>query len=274
MKHPIFLSADEVDDLEFEIISQDLRLYLTRLIERDEEFRRFGMINKNVVVNRSRSLAGLSVYVLEGDEYEPCEYAWHNGEFELALRRNSTSQFVELLCEIMQRGWLEEKQVNDALDRENSSLRIYLNSGDVSVQVLSIEDVIDDSPDEDEHPNIRLLVDRMQTALKDNDHSAVLHSSASIFETLAKDIIGAPAIQNQTLGGFFSMYQNRTNLPPEIQQKIIDTYNSRNSEPLAGHGSTSAPSFNEEEAITLCELTKAFVKIEYSIERIASASQS
>ncbi|MCK0746823.1 hypothetical protein [Chromohalobacter nigrandesensis] len=269
MKHPIFLSSSDIINLEYEVVSQDLRVYLTRLIDRNDEFRRFGMINRNAIINRSRSLAGLPVYVLEGDEYEPCEYAWHNGEFELALRRNDTAHFAELLCEIVDRGWLSEDEVNAAFIRENSSLRIDESSGEVVVRVLSLEDIVDDSPDEDEHLNIRVLVDRMQSSLNSGDYSSVLHSSASVFETLAKDIIGAPTIQDKSLGGFLEMYKKRTNLPPDMQEKIIEVYNSRNSLPLAGHGSTSSPSFSEEEAIILCELTKAFVKIEYGIERTA-----
>ena len=270
MKYSIYLSDSKLEELEFEIVSQELRVYLTRLIERDENFRSFEMINKNFIINRSRTLLGKSIYVLDSEDHEPAEYAWHAAEFELALRRGNTIQFIELLCEILERNWIGVSEVNNALKKEKLSFRVALNNFSASVKVLSLAKVIEDTPDEDEHPNIRVLVERMQSALEAKDFSSVLHSSASIFETLAKDIIGTQTIQDQTLGSFFSQYQNRTNLSSEIQQKIIDTYKARNTEPLAGHGSTSDVSLSESDAITLSELTKAFVKIEYSIERVAN----
>ena len=146
MKHPIYLSTKEVSDLEFEIVPQDLRVYLTRLIERDDAFREFGIVNQNFVVNRSRTLAGLPVYVLDGEEYEPSEYAWHNGEFELALRQSSTVQFIELLCEIVERGWLPLAEVNEALSKENTSFRLHFNQQVVRVEVLTLEHVINYNP--------------------------------------------------------------------------------------------------------------------------------
>ena len=94
----------------------------------------------------------------------------------------------------------------------------------------------------------------------------MLHSSATIFETLAKDIVGSPSVQNQTLGAFFSRYQKDSQLPQNLQDKVIATYKARNVTPLAGHGSLQVPSITEAEAVTLCELTKAFVRIEYTLQ--------
>jgi hypothetical protein len=105
----------------------------------------------------------------------------------------------------------------------------------------------------------------MASSLENSDFAAVLHSSASIFETLAKDVVGIPSVQDQTLAGFFERYKKDSQLPAELQEKILNTYKSRNSTPLAGHGSTQAPSISKEEAVTLCELTKAFVRIEYRL---------
>ena len=197
MKHTVFLSPKDVLDLEYEIVSQEVRVYYTRLIEKCENFNQFEIINKNTVVNRSRSLAGLSVYVLEGEDYESSEYAWHNGEFELALRRNGTPQFLELLCELIEREWLTLPQVNEALEKEASGFRLAREQNDIVVNVLNIKE-LEEEPDQDEHPNIRLLVNRMESALSNKDYSLVLHSSASIFETLAKDILGISSIPKRT----------------------------------------------------------------------------
>jgi GTPase SAR1 family protein len=117
------------------------------------------------------------------------------------------------------------------------------------------------------HPNIRILVDRMNDALRREDYPGVLHSSASIFETLAKDIVGISAVQNQTLKGFFDRYRKDSTLSENILDYILTVYESRNTTPLAGHGSTQTPTVSREAAITLTEMTKAFVRIEYMLHK-------
>jgi hypothetical protein len=120
------------------------------------------------------------------------------------------------------------------------------------------------------HANIEILLDRMDDALKRTDYSGVLHSSASIFETLAKEVVGVPSVQNQTLKSFFQKYRKNSLLPDAVLDFILATYDSRNVTPLAGHGSTATPSITSDAAITLAEMTKAFVKIEYRLRATKS----
>jgi SpoVK/Ycf46/Vps4 family AAA+-type ATPase len=120
------------------------------------------------------------------------------------------------------------------------------------------------------HPNIKTLLNRMDDALKRDDHSGVLHSSASIFETLAKEVVGVSSVQDQTLKSFFQRYRKDSRLPDTVLDYIIEIYDSRNRTPLAGHGSTIKPSISRDVAITLAEMTKAFVRIEY----LAHANES
>jgi hypothetical protein len=115
------------------------------------------------------------------------------------------------------------------------------------------------------HLNIQILIGRMEDALRRDDYPGVLHASASIFETLAKDVIGLPSIQDQTLKSFFERYRKDSTLPDEILNYILDIYESRNTTPLAGHGSTRTPTMSREAAISLSEMTKAFVRIEYML---------
>lgn len=115
------------------------------------------------------------------------------------------------------------------------------------------------------HPNIKKLFERMDNALDRDDYSAVLHASANIFETLAKDIVGIPSIQDQTLKSFFEKYRKDSILPQEILDYILAIYESRSTTPLAGHGSTRTPNISREVAVSLCEMTKAFVRIEYRL---------
>ena len=64
-------------------------------------------------------------------------------------------------------------------------------------------------------------MNRMDSDLSRGDYAGVLHCSASIFETMAKDIVGIPTVQNQTLKSFFDRYRKDSALPQEILDYII-----------------------------------------------------
>jgi hypothetical protein len=119
------------------------------------------------------------------------------------------------------------------------------------------------------HANITTLVERMESDLDRDDYAGVLHCSASIFETMAKDIVGIPAVQNQTLKSFFDRYRKDSALPQEILDYILAIYESRSKMPLAGHGSTQTPSINKQDATAVAEITKAFVRIEYKLQSVS-----
>jgi hypothetical protein len=112
------------------------------------------------------------------------------------------------------------------------------------------------------HQNIQVLLDRMDDTLRRNDYSGVLHASVSIFETMAKDVVGLPTVENKTLKSFFDRYRKDSSLPNEILDYILSIYDLRSITPLASHGSTKTPTINRESAIALSEMTRAFVRIE------------
>jgi hypothetical protein len=117
------------------------------------------------------------------------------------------------------------------------------------------------------HANITVLLERMESNLGRDDYAGVLHCSASIFETMAKDIVGIPTVQNQTLKSFFDRYRKDSALPQDILDYIFSIYEKRSIMPLAGHGSIQTPTISKQEATTIAELTKAFVRIEYKLQR-------
>ena len=118
------------------------------------------------------------------------------------------------------------------------------------------------------HPNISVLLNRMDDAITRDDFPGVLHASASVFETMAKDIVGIPSVQGQTLKGFFDRYRKDSRLPKDILDYVLNVYDLRNTTPLAGHGSAQTPPpINRQDAISLAEITKAFVRIEYSMRQ-------
>lgn len=160
---------------------------------------------------------------------------------------------------------MEEQHIPTFIDNTRGALEQYLRyltPLEAKPFLSLLESCQDEDKTADEHPNVSLLLKRMTTALEDDDPSGVLHASASIFETIAKDIVGIDSIQEKPLGAFFERYRIESMLPEEILNYIESIYKRRNTEPLAGHGSTRQPEITKEEAIILVEITKALIKCE------------
>ena len=122
-----------------------------------------------------------------GDYYD-ADYAWHNGELELIMRRPSTVELVEILADYIEMEMLDLDLVNDILSQDKCSFRFDNVHDEVAVDIDSISEIPEEALTSD-HPNIRKLVERMDAAVEREDPTAVLHTSASIFETLAKDVL-------------------------------------------------------------------------------------
>ena len=141
----------------------------------------------------------------------------------------------------------------------NDTLRIF------SVKPTTTPNPVNVSSHPKQHHNIDILMLRMEDALRRKDYAGVLHTSASIFETLAKDIVGIPTVENQTLKSFFERYCKDSQLPQVVLDYILKIYNERSQMPLAGHGSLREPTISEQEAILLRHITPAFVNSEYEL---------
>jgi hypothetical protein len=265
------LSKSEQRKLETEVISNAARLKLTRLMRRavESDDANVGLMNRNQFVNIGRTVLGLPIYRLEPDDgglYLSEEFGWHMAELELVMRRPSTAQLVETLGDMIQMEMLRLDAVNEILADDNASVRFRSHGfhDNVSVEILT-ESEMDEEIDQDEHPNIRLLTSRMEAAFDAKDYAAVLHTSATIFETLAKLVFSNPAVEGQTLGGIFDGYRKRSGLPDAVLDFVLETYQRRNAEPLAGHGATRAPAITAKEAVILIEMTKMSVRLERRI---------
>lgn len=272
MKFPKYIRKEQIKQLEYEVLSRDFLIYLTRkLLEYSEntEYPEDIIARKNRIINLSSTIAGDKIYLLESDDmgvYQQSEYDWHDSKFLLIFRRLNTIEFIEFACELLRSGYFNIEFLNEALKSEGASFRFQNEKGNYKIEVFNIEQ-IEEADVSEEHPNIRLLVSRMETSLEKEDYSGVLHSSASIFETMAKDIVGLPTIQDQTLKSFFSRYKLDSKLPESILDFILETYDKRNVTPLAGHGSLEEPPINKEQAIVLSEMTKTIVRIEGRLKR-------
>lgn len=272
MKFGIYINESQAEQLEYEVLSEEFYIYLTRLAikwsekpETSEE----RLHRKNTLVNLSRTIRGKSIYALESDDwgmYQPAEYVWHDGHLMLIFRTLTTIQFIEFVSDLISKSIFRLDDINNALEREGATFRFKIQKSKISIVVLGIEE-IEEKSKVNEHVNIRVLVGRMESAINREDYSGVLHASASIFETMAKDIIGTENIKDQTLKSFFDRFRKDSSLPKEILDYVLMVYDKRNTTPLAGHGSVDSPSISQKEAIILAELTKSFIRIEYQLKR-------
>jgi len=272
MKFPIYITEEQIKRCEFEILSKDLYIYLTRYLNNwCEEIDDLSVkiMRKNTLINLSRTISGGKIYTLNVNEWAEIfseEIAWHDSHFFLILRNLSTIEFIEYVGELINLEYLKIQFVNEALQKEVVSFRFAYSNNKIIVETLSTEE-IEKVNLNSEHINIQTLVNRMDNSFLNEDYSGVLHSSASIFETMAKEIVGIDTVQNNTLKQFFERYRKDSNLPEEILNYIIKIYEKRNIIPLAGHGSLIIPEITKQESIILIEMSKSIVRIEYRIQR-------
>jgi hypothetical protein len=275
------LTKSQTQQLELEVVPHDVRLKLTRLIRDvcsgpDVSIE---LVRMSKFVNIANNVMHRQIYELEPDDWgEDYPHAWHaviHSQFELVMRRPTTVELAEILGDYLQSEMLDVRKVNNLLKdgRCGFSFKSPEAFGRDKV-AISVNVVPTDSiPEPDlssDHQNIRVLAKRMDNALEQKDTSGVLHAAASIFETLAKDVVKNPSIQNKTLGGFFELYRNNSLLPSPILDYIKQVYDQRNTEPLAGHGSTTLPSITPAEAIVLVEMTKGIVRSERKLAEESS----
>ncbi len=266
-----------------EVVSDEARLRLTRLLRvwPDRRDLEVGIVFVNRIVNIARAPMGLPVYVLDsgGEEYyAPVEHAWHQGELELAMRRPSTAKLAEALVDLAAARLVDVDDVNEVLAQDGVSFSLVEDEGtfgDIVVSLRVTSDTeIEAAAVDDAHPNIRHLINRMETLITQDDWPGVLHTSAMVFETLAKVVVNLASVENQTLASFFDRYRKDSKLPSPLLDYILEIYKRRNVEPLAGHGQTAAPTVTKEEALLLAELTRVAVRLERSLSEQDTAKGS
>jgi hypothetical protein len=261
------LSRQQREKIELEVVSSEARLRLTRLLRKATEARDppVHLMRQNAVINIANAVLNRPMYILQTDgwgDYEASDYGWHRGELELILRRPDTAQLTEILADLIAEGWLDDSDVNAVLESDGCGVR-FDERGEHRVDIDLVDPV--EVPDEGaphDHVNIRRLFERMDRAAQDEDWSLVLHSSASIFETLAKTVIPSPNVQDKSLGSFFDLFRKHAQLAAPMLDLIQAIFNRRNVEPLSGHGSTKSPEVTREEALQVAHLTRAFVRLQ------------
>lgn len=175
-------------------------------------------------------------------------------------------EFIFTVTDLYNKEGSRSQAIKNYQEKVRESISVQ-NQETTTSNALSILDQLNIEPSDfsDQHQNIKILLGRMDRDLVAKDYSGVLHSSASIFETLAKETVKLPTIQNQSLGAFFDRFRKDANLPDEIADYILKIYKKRNAEPLAGHGSLDPSTIDKREAIILAEITKAIIRIQKAL---------
>lgn len=114
------------------------------------------------------------------------------------------------------------------------------------------------------HSNISVLWNRAKILWLHQDYAGVLHSCASLFETMAKQIIGDLNLNHKTLGKILKIYSKHSHLKSKELNHISEIYTKRNKEHLAGHGGLNKPNVSRKEAEEIMEATCTYVRAEYS----------
>lgn len=267
--------------LDLEVVPTRARLRLTRLLRASvkagssENAHQIEVIRINQIVNLANTVQGRPIYRLELSDwdYEPAEYAWHFAELELAMRRPDTAELFEILVDLVEQIGLPVDDINGILETEGVGAKLTHVDDGFSVRLVDLNDAPEAELAAGEHVNVRGLIERMDRALQDGDWSLVLHAGASVFESIAKDVVQNPAVQHRSLGSWFSAYRKASKLAAPLLDAAEAIFQRRNVEPLAGHGSIELAGVTEAEAIQIRELSIAIVRMERLLARVESAEQ-
>ncbi|MGR5334274.1 hypothetical protein ACPV5I_02530 [Vibrio gigantis] len=118
------------------------------------------------------------------------------------------------------------------------------------------------------HPNIVQLINRMDSCLDNQDATGTIHAAANILETMAKEVTENGNVADQSLGGFFSQFKNKSRLPVNLIESVLEIYKLRNTIHTAGHGGLDTPDLTMYDAIGIAAMTKAMLEIEYRSKSI------
>lgn len=269
------------EQLELEVVSNEARRQLTRLLRKaaraqGEDAHQIEVGRINNIVNLANTVLGRPIYTLElyDWDYHSAEYAWHYAQLELVLRRPDTPQLFEILVDLVDARWLTVDEVNAILEVDGVGARVIRRVDGAVIDILAVDDIPEPKATPDEHANVRKLIVRMDRAMESGDWSLVLHTAASAFETVAKQVVPNSNVQNRSLGSWFDLYRKHSKLTAPLLDAIWEIFQRRNIEPLAGHGSINDPSITEQEAMQVRELTVSLVRLERSLGNIELAAKA
>ncbi|ADP32493.1 hypothetical protein [Bacillus atrophaeus] len=243
------LSTKEKNELKYEIISHKTRLMFTRLIRGcPDTYTKSDLIKYNRFIDIANNAMGKPPYILVPDDatndYLDTEYAFHYGEIESIMMRPSTTQFVEILYDFLDQKMIKVDDVNQILKDTGTSFKFEESSnGNCNLIILSVEALDDET--KNDHPNIRMLIERLSILHEAEQYSNVLHTCSNIFETLSKVVMDDKGIDKKPFGKYIKDYKKKSNLHEPLLDYIEEVYINRNKEPGAGHGGRGESQFQK-----------------------------
>jgi len=206
---------------------------------------------------------------IDCEEYIPDGYQYrHNNHFEKSimsdLRQANLLNFVRFLSSSICSDLIGLKEINDLLEKHINIVKFFIDEENPLKDVLKIDITI--LPDQEvteltTYIEYTRLINRCLHAFENEDYSSVILNCASLFELFAKLIV-PNARKNSAFPKLYKKYLTYTSLPKEIIDCMNDIYVLRNQTPNAAHGSPDTSTITKEKAITIFELTKAFIRIE------------
>lgn len=209
------------------------------------------------------SICERQIYVLEPacfGNYSEQEYVWHEGEFQVCIRRLDSVQFIEFLAEIVESTDVTKDEANTLLSEAKSSVRFREDGGQVVVNVAPLAGNM--NVDKEANPNLRTLVDRMDRSVDSKDYAAALSNCALAIEVISKETMASSSVDDRSFGSYFEGYKKKNGLPGVVVDWMLEIYKKRTGEPLAGHGQRRSPIITGEEATLIVEMTKVFIRYE------------
>ena len=106
MKYPVFLNSEQISSLEYEVLTQEFYIRITRELlhwVESAEYDNGEISRKNTIINLARTISGGKIYRLVADSdgfFHPAEHFWHDSIFLLAVRELSAIEFIEFACEL------------------------------------------------------------------------------------------------------------------------------------------------------------------------------
>ena len=254
------LTKEQIKELEFEEIPKQAKTDLTRLVRQT--------INDNYFlglryVNMKETILGKRITEPVFDDYveslTESLTLYVISSIENIFNNLELYEIVELLFDYIQADLININSVNNIFKEYEVPVLFEQDwRNHLSIKTENLKDI---PILENEHPNVKKLISRMDSSFANDDYTGVLHASASVYETLVKDISGEPKFQKMSLGQILNDSQFSLNIPEQIIDYIREIFKKRNTVPTAGHGGTSIPTITKEEAIVIREFTKTIVRV-------------
>lgn len=208
MRLPIYLTKQQVNDFQYEYVSQDLKNCIARLLMKDRTERdikldekRFNFIYK--IVNICKAISSDSPIILYFDEKSNFDYEHTRieGMFYSSITTLNNIEFVEFLCELAYGDYLSIDKINESLNDSNNTFKIDKSQGKIIINMIPKKL----SVDKNIHPNIYILINRMDTCFSEKDYSGVLAASSNVLETIAKIVLDNRKFDGKPLKVFLTI---------------------------------------------------------------------